>query len=205
MYLPEKFAVHDDSELLGAIERWNFGLLVSSSQDQLHTSLLPFIVDREKRVLQAHMARTNNHWQALETNPEALVSFQGPHCYISPSLYVTPNLVPTWNYLTIEVRGQVRLIEDPAEAHRQMQTLVLEHEQHRGNPWTMDAVKPSLLKTMQQQIVCFELTLDEIIGKAKMSQNRPAVDRNNVIRLLSESDDAQEREVAQLMHQYNTD
>jgi hypothetical protein len=34
-----------------------------------------------------HMAKENQQWMHLEFTQEALVMFQGPHCYVSRTLY----------------------------------------------------------------------------------------------------------------------
>lgn len=205
MYTPEKFKLTEPSELMDAIDRWNFGLLVTTSEGNIETSLLPFMLDRENNRLLAHTAKANPHWQVLESATDCLVSFQGPHCYISPSWYVTPNLVPTWNYVTIEVRGSATLIEDREISVDVIRQLVEAHEKHQPEPWAMSRVSPLMLDTMFTQIVTFEIAISAINGKAKLSQNRPKADRESAIETLSRSSDQTENAVAELMRQKMTD
>ena len=80
----------------------------------------PFIVDAEASplgTLRAHMARANGQWKGLDGSGEALVIFQGPHQYITPSWYPakaeTGKVVPTWNYALVHVYGRPRIVEDP--------------------------------------------------------------------------------------------
>ena len=93
---------------------------------------------RDRTRLLAHMARANPHWRQLaEAKADALVIFQGPHAYVSPSLYSDPG-VPTWNYAVVHVYGRFRVL-DAASDHRQvLETLTAQHESQRADPWQAD-------------------------------------------------------------------
>lgn len=199
MYTPEKFKLSDPIALMEAIERWNFGLLISNQGGQIETSLLPFMLDRENNRLLAHMAKANPHWKSLESTPECVISFQGPHCYISPSWYVTPNLIPTWNYVNIEVRGKAKLFGDQNSSRDVISQLVAIHEKHQPTPWTVSRVAPDMLDSMFTQIVTFEIAITTINGKEKLSQNRPLADRQSAIEMLSQSSDPSDKAVGELM------
>ena len=62
------------------------------------------------------MARANPQWRDLAESPEALVVFQGPDHYISPSWYATKRetgkVVPTWNYVMVQARGAAKVFAD---------------------------------------------------------------------------------------------
>ena len=57
------------------------------------------------------MAKANTAWQVLHGS-SLLVIFHGPHCYISPDWYGKPGNVPTWNYISIQVLGNVKINTD---------------------------------------------------------------------------------------------
>ena len=67
-------------------------------------------------MLRAHLARPNPQWKRLDAGAEALVIFPGVDRYVTPGWYPTKQetgkVVPTWNYVTVEVRGPARVIDD---------------------------------------------------------------------------------------------
>jgi transcriptional regulator len=68
------------------------GLLISNGPDGIEANSIPFLLDASVSplgTLRAHMARANRQWRGLQGGGEALVVFQGPDRYISPSWYAT--------------------------------------------------------------------------------------------------------------------
>src|SRR4051812_7069478 len=101
MYTPKHFEVSDLAEMHAFMDRWSFATLVTGDGGHLLGSHLPFLIDPERGaqgMLMSHMARANSQWQTFAQAGEALVLFQGPHAYISPSWYTVHPSVPTWNY-----------------------------------------------------------------------------------------------------------
>lgn len=199
MYNPPPFRMSEVAAMFDAIDHWNFGLVISAVDSNITTSFLPFVLDRTNNRLLGHFARANRHWEKALKAEKVLVSFQGPHCYVSPSWYSHANLVPTWNYLSIQVSGKLTLITAPEECHALMNHLVEQHERNLSSPWKTTNMDESALNTMMQAIVCFEVSIDDIEGKAKLSQNRSLADRHGVIAQLRQSDTDDERRVAKLM------
>src|SRR5215208_2067647 len=80
---------------------------------------IPFEIDRDPQPLgklHGHIARANPLWPDFSPEIEALVIFQGPDTYISPSWYptreVSGEVVPTWNYAVVHAHGPLRFIDD---------------------------------------------------------------------------------------------
>ena len=49
----------------------------------------------------------------MEKDNYVSILFEGPHGYISPKLYSHPEKsVPTWNYSTVMVNGEAKIVED---------------------------------------------------------------------------------------------
>lgn len=198
MYIPKHFAQNEPALLAEVIRQYSFGTLVSVVEQRPFATHLPFIYDQENGGLHAHMARSNPHWHALlEAPEEALVIFQGPHAYVSPSWYDSPG-VPTWNYAAVHVYGFFQTIDDP-EQHRQiLERLTAVHEATQTNPWVADFDSP----TVSQMIggtVAFEISIKEIQGKFKLSQNRSPTDRVNVIETLENVGSDNASGVAEMM------
>jgi len=199
LYVPKHFRQEDEAALVALIEENAFGTLVTSSPEgALHVSHIPFRVEREggKLRLLGHLARANPHWQALEPAREIVAVFQGPHAYVSPGWYQNHPAVPTWNYAVVHAHGRARLM-DEAELHALVHELSTQYEAGREKPWRMGDLPPDYVSSMLSAIVGFELTVERLEGKFKLSQNRPA-DRERVIAAL---DAEGEHALAALMRQ----
>jgi transcriptional regulator len=150
-------------------------------------------------MLIGHVARANPQGSALGGRP-ALAIFQGPHAYISPAWYETPRTsVPTWNYVAVHAYGVPRLVADEAAVHALLAMMVESFEPSGPNPWRMADADPGFLDRMMRGITAFEMPIDRLEGKAKLSQNRPATDRPRIITALEEGGNPSAAAVAQLM------
>src|SRR5690349_14035896 len=104
MYIPKSFAIEDAETLYQFMRAHNFATLVTQHDGHMTATSIPFMVDSERGVLKAHMARANDQWKQFDGS-EALVLFQWAHAYISPSWYEVHPSVPTWNYTAAHVYG----------------------------------------------------------------------------------------------------
>lgn len=201
MYIPEHFSVKDPATLHDWIERWSFGTLITSHRGRIEANQIPFLLDRDRNALLGHVAKANRQWMALMNAEDLLVQFNGPHAYVSPAWYSQPEGVPTWNFLSVQVRGKAELIKTENETLDLLRRLTSTNEALYGPGWRMDDMEPARVKALCQAIVCFRIHITGIDGKAKLSQNRSKMDRVGVIQELSASDDSQVQELSRLMMQ----
>ena len=198
MYIPKAFAETDQAKLVEFIQANSFGILFSQHQGQASATHLPFLLETEgeKLVLWGHFARANPHWREIEG--EALVVFPGPHAYISPAWYESPNVVPTWNYVAVHAYGTLTLIQETERLLEMVHQLVNYYESARPDPWQFE---PSLdfNQKLVSGIVGFKIELTRLEGKWKLSQNHPEERQQKVIKALQQSQDQNEQAVAQLM------
>ena len=188
MYLPPHFDERRPEVLQALVRRHPLGLLVTQSTDgALAADPIPWLLDVEadgSHTLRGHVARANPVWQQARRDTDALVVFQGPQAYVSPSLYPSKaehgKVVPTWNYIMVQARGTLRAIDDPAWVHAFVARLTTRHEAAQAKPWAITDAPPDYIDTMTRAIVGIELTLTALTGKWKVSQNRPAADRAGV-------------------------
>ena len=149
-----------------------FGTFTVAGPDGVLAAHAPFVLD-EGRVL-AHLVRVNPLARLLGGGPApALLIVSGPDGYVSPDWYGEPQLVPTWNYLAVHLRGELRLLEDTALR------LILERlsETYEARlapkpPWKTDKVDGGLLARMMRQIIPIELSVDTVDSTFKLNQNR---------------------------------
>jgi transcriptional regulator len=184
------------------------GLLISHGPQGLLANAVPFLVDPSASklgVLQCHVARANGQWRDLADASEALVVFQGPQHYISPSWYETKRetgkVVPTWNYLVVQARGRARVIEDEVWLRRQIEALTRRHEGDRPAPWAVDDAPAPFIAMQIKAIVGIEIEIVDIKGKWKASQNRNAADRAGVVKGLEADGDGQALDIAKVVRQ----
>ena len=197
MYIPKSFKVSDAETLYWFLRDHNFATLVTEQLGHLTASAIPFMVDSERGVLKAHLARANDQWRHFDGR-EALVIFQGPHAYISPSWYAEHPSVPTWNYTAVHVYGAPTVIDDESIVRTMLTELVANHEHGRDPEWPMQ-LPDDYYQKMRQAIVVFEIPIDRIEGKFKLSQNRLGVDVDSVINHLESSSSPLDIETARLM------
>jgi transcriptional regulator len=88
-------------------------------------------------------------------------------------------------------------MHDPSELEPLVRRLVEHHERPRPQPWRMD-LPADYQAGMLRGIVGFEIEITAITGKFKLSQNRPAADRERVTGALA-AGAAAEQDVAALM------
>lgn len=199
MHVPEHFSEKNLATLHEWIERWNFGTLVTSHRGRLETSQIPFLLDRERNVLLGHVARQNRQWMSLLNAEDLLVQFNGPHAYVSPAWYSQPGGVPTWNYVSVQVRGKAELVKTESETIDLLRRLSDTHEARHNAGWHIDHLDPAQLKSLCQNIVCFRIQIGSIEGKAKLSQNRSKKDQLGVCRELAASQDTMLQALSKLM------
>ena len=202
MYVPPAFTQSDLAACHGLIEANAFGTLVSSSAEAAApmATHLPFLLHRTrgtKGTLIGHMARANPHRELL--GAEALVIFQGPHAYVSPSWYEDAPAVPTWNYIAVHAYGTPEIIDDPVDVRAVLARLIDVHEAGRSAPWQFDSLPGDFIDGMVRGIVAFEIPIARLEGKWKLSQNRSAADRAGVIRALHAQGDSMAQAVAAAM------
>ena len=191
MYRPSYFR-EDRPEVLHALIRTHpFAQLITAGEQGLAANPLPLLIDPEASAngtLRGHLARANDQVAALRAGGQALVIFQGPQAYISPSWYPSKyaagpghgKVVPTWNSVAVHAWGVPRVVDDAAWLRRLIEELTVSQEQHRPNPWAVGDAPEDFIDTMAKAIVGIEIPIDRIEGKWKASQNRSEPDRRGV-------------------------
>ena len=165
-----------------------------------YVSHLPLIVEHKGDgiVCIGHLARANPHWRLLGGR-RATAIFHGPNAYITPSWYAQ-NSVPTWNYAVVHVQGVVTLIEDRAGIVRCLEALTATVE--KGPDAWQFWIPEDLRNTLESAIVGFQLSVETIQSKFKLSQNRSEADRAAVLRGLAEREDAASQSLRAFMQRY---
>lgn len=193
MYTPPAFREDRPEVLLRLMRESRLPLLISNGANGVpDVTHLPLLTDGIRIV--GHLARANPHWTSLRGSARAVAIFPGPEGYVSPSTYASKaehhRVVPTWNYEAVHAHGPVEIIEDAARLHEIVSTLTDHHEKPRAERWAVGDAPPEFIAGQLKGIVGVVLTIEALIGKRKLSQNRPAADRDGALADVAQSNAA---------------
>jgi transcriptional regulator len=192
VYIPDHFRPSDDdvAELLA-----NMGAadLITATADGLLGTMLPLVyeppgssspaTDTHGRLM-GHVARNNRQWKVPPIG-EAMVIVRGPDAYISPAWYPAKRehgrVVPTWNYITAHIHGELVIHDDAGWVEANVRALVGRHEAARAEPWAVDDAPLPYIEGQLRAIVGVEILISRIEAKFKLSQNRSTEDVDGAI------------------------
>lgn len=183
MYEPRHFKIEDRDELFAVIRAHPLGLLITTGAEGIEANPVPFTLAKSaegKDLLTCHLARANAQWKAIGEGAEALVVFQGTNHYVTPEWYPAKKehgkVVPTWNYVHVQLRGIARVRDDVDFVRMQIEALTSEHEAARAAPWKVADAPENFIAAQMRGIVGIEIEITHLTGKFKLSQNRSAED-----------------------------
>lgn len=201
MYIPEHFRVRDDASAIAFMRANPFAILVSQTAEGPFATHLPLAIrqEGERVILLGHVAKANPHWQYLQSQPQALVIFHGPHAYVSTENYTSRENVPTWNYGAVHAYGEARVLAEPEQLLPILHDLIGTFEALYAEQWA--GLSEEYRRRMLSHIVGFEIAVTKLEAKFKLSQNRTKQEQENVITSLSASQDTAISGTARLMRE----
>ncbi|MFJ8007778.1 FMN-binding negative transcriptional regulator [Streptomyces fagopyri] len=186
MYVPRHFAPTDEN-VRQLLHHHGAADLITVTEDGLQATLLPFVYDPEAGAhgsLIGHMARNNEQW-TLPPDRRAMVIVRGPDAYVTPTWYPSKaehhRQVPTWNYITAHVHGNLLVHDDPVWVEDQVRRLTDKHEAASATPWSVDDAPVPYIQGQLRAIVGVELSITRVEAKFKLSQNRSPADISGVV------------------------
>ncbi|MEU1056792.1 FMN-binding negative transcriptional regulator [Streptomyces sp. NPDC005876] len=187
MYVPSHYREPDVSWLLDLIRDNPLALMASNGApaDGPFATHLPVITDPEwdghpdadlaGMSLLGHMNRANPHWTALDTGTPVLLTFTGPHAYVSPTVYDITPAAPTWNFTSVHVHGVAERIESTEETLGVVQATVRAFEKDFGADWDMTE-SVDYFRRIVPGVGAFRVRVTRAEGMFKLSQEqRPEV------------------------------
>jgi transcriptional regulator len=200
MYRPRAFVEDDVAVLRDFICERAFATVAVAIEGRIHFAYTPVVLDGEGlgRV-RFHLAKANPVCTAA-AGAALHFSFLGDDAYISPDWYATPGRVPTWNYTAVEANGTARKLE--RDELRQLLVDISADQEMRllpKEPWRIEKIEPAKLAALLAAIDGFEVVLDSLEGKFKLSQNVGEADKNGAIAGLEGRTDARSLAIARAM------
>ncbi len=189
MYNFSYFKEKDQQIILDFLEQNPFAFITGSylNGQQVATQIPVLFEQRNGELyLQGHIMRKTDHHKAFIENPNMLLVFTGPSCYVSASWYANPQIGSTWNYMSVHIAGQVNFMSDQGLIQF-MRKLTLKFENENTQSQTFyDNLPQQFLDKMMPAIVGFEIKADKIENVFKLSQNRDKKSYLNIISKLQE-------------------
>lgn len=194
MYLPKHFAAPSQEAIESLVRAYPLAQLVTVDQSgQWLCNPIPLLVRGTLQTgssLIGHVARANPLWQY---EGSVLAVFAGPQAYITPNAYPSKaehhRVVPTYNYATVQVRGQLRAHDDSSVTHDVVSELTDFAEQSQPKPWSVSDAPDEFVQANLRAIVAIEIRIDSVTAKFKLSQNRNAADQAGVRDYLANTPD----------------
>ncbi|MEZ5776468.1 MAG: FMN-binding negative transcriptional regulator [Hyphomicrobiaceae bacterium] len=206
LYTPPAFRLDDLAALHDHMDRTGLAMIVTVGAEGPLISHVPLLLDRNEGThgtLRGHLAKANPQIALSDTGREAVAVFPGPDAYVSPGWYATKRehgrVVPTWNYAVVHARGRLSFFEDSDRLQDVVDRLTQRHEAGRPGPWSIFDAPAPFIAAQLKGIVGFEISIERIEGKQKLSQNRSQDDRAGVVQGLEASEARCAHEIARLM------
>jgi len=154
--------------------------------------------DLSGSTLVCHMNRANPHWSAIEDGSAVLLTFSGPHAYVSPTIYEINPAAPTWNFTSVHVRGTVEKVVSIEETLGVVQATVRAFEGKFGNNWDMTG-SVGYFRQIVPGVGAFRVLVTGADGMFKLSQEQCPEVQDRVQLSFSQNSCTRHREVAGLM------
>lgn len=201
MYRPAAYAIDDPQLLHEAMRQRRFATLAAVLRGEVHFAYAPIVTDAGPPpfgTVRFHLARAN---PLTEIDGEMVhLSFLAADAYVSPDWYETKGFVPTWNYVAVEARGRVRVLDEGALRQLLIDLSAAAEEPLLPKPpWRIDKVPEERLAVLANGICGFSAVLERLEGKFKLSQDKKPADVAGVIAALEARGDRQSLAVAQAM------
>ncbi|MBV9840451.1 MAG: FMN-binding negative transcriptional regulator [Sphingomonadaceae bacterium] len=181
MHPNPRFAWMDEAAMRTFVARRGFAHICIDGPMVAHAPLTV----TERGTIHFHLARSNRVADRLE-GMRAILSVSDIDGYISPDWYRSPDQVPTWNYVAVEIEGAVRALDEAALVE-QLDALsaTFEAALPPKPAWRRDKMTPGRFAAMLKAIRCFELIPDAWRGTLKLGQNKSDADRDALAEALA--------------------
>ncbi|MFC9056837.1 FMN-binding negative transcriptional regulator [Streptomyces sp. NPDC057074] len=210
MFVPSFYREPSNSWMVDLIRGNPLALAVANGQpdEGPFATHLPVIFDPDHPLdrdddltgatLLGHMNRANPHWGSLETGGVLLLTFTGPHSYVSPTVYEVTPAAPTWNFTAVHVRGVVEKLDSTDDTLAVVQSTVRAFEGEFGNGWDMTE-SLGYFRKIAPGVGAFRFTVTGAEGMFKLSQEQPGEVRERVRESFGQSGCVHKRGTAGLM------
>jgi len=172
-YPPPHHQDNDNNHMIEVIKAYPLATVISVKNNSPLVTHKPLIYRETDGKLIGHIDIYNPQTELMNGDNDVTIIFSGPQCYISPSVYTTKQL-PTWNYIKVHLKGEVKAIESK-EALKQSLITMTEFLEQPDHKYILDADNPRMEANLDY-IKMFEITITNWEGKFKLSQDKKKSD-----------------------------
>ncbi|MCK0126631.1 FMN-binding negative transcriptional regulator [Gelidibacter sp. F2691] len=175
-----------------------FGTLCVTG-DEILLSHIPFLLSDDGKLAELHLVRSNPIARLGQVT-QAVIAVTGPDGYVSPDWYGAEDMVPTWNYVAVHLRGRLVPLEQSALHDILVRQAAAYEARIEGKaPWTFDKMSSEAITKMERMIVPMRLEIEKIDGTWKLGQNKSDAARNAAAGQMQTGIGQELAEIAKLM------
>ncbi|WP_314427530.1 FMN-binding negative transcriptional regulator [uncultured Microbacterium sp.] len=195
-----RYLMTDPLEVKRLIRGNPWATFVSPTSTGLIASHYPalLIEDEHEIVIASHFGRPDDQLHELGDH-EILVIIQGPHDYVSPSLYAPGDLVPTWNHVTAHLYGTPEILSE--DENYAMLAQLTDHFE-KGTPHGRSLSEDEAgTRRAAKGTVGLRMRVDRFDARAKLSQNKSPEVRDDITARFDETNAALAAEMRRVTDQ----
>ncbi|MFY7901200.1 MAG: FMN-binding negative transcriptional regulator [Chitinophagaceae bacterium] len=201
MYKTSYFRAKDSKQIMDFMHANPFVTIcgVDEHQQPIAAQVPVIVVEKNSKLyIQGHFMRKQDHTIAFEKNSAVLVIFSSPSAYVSASWYPIKNVASTWNYQSVYCKGNLAFVNNDS-LFQILDTLTNRFEKNDASEASIHKMTPAYLQSTMKAIVGFEIEVTDVNEVFKLSQNKDAETRNNIVKELLNSNDSSARYIANEM------
>jgi transcriptional regulator len=202
-YRPPHVRADDRAPLLALIATHSLATFITVAEGEPVTTYLPMLarLEDDAVILEGHLARANNQWRGGDGRAVAL--FRVAEHYVSPTWYATKRVngrvVPTFDYIAVEARGEARFIQDTEWLRNFVARLTVAEETKVGANWRIEDAPEDYMESQLKAIVGVQMRVDALTGLFKLNRHHPAENVAGVIAGLEQLGSADALAIAAVM------
>ncbi|SNT70036.1 negative transcriptional regulator, PaiB family [Psychrobacter sp. LV10R520-6] len=210
MFTPKPFKENNFETIQAFIKDQPQATVITQTANRLEACHIPMYWQDDASkfgCLYGHIAKVNAINNRDNLSAPWLIVFQDNGHYISPNWYpskaVTHKEVPTWNYRSIHVTGNVSLITEPEALIDILSKQTADFEVSQPNPWSLDDAPEKYIQAMCRAIVGIRVDITDVEAQFKLSQNKSTDNRSGVVAGLKQLKTTKADEMAALIENVN--
>jgi len=200
MYKLSYFTENDNEAVIAFMKHHSFAVITAIGEQYPVATQVPLFInvnEEGKIILSGHIMRKTDHHKAFEKNEHVLVLFTGPHTYISASWYTNPQSASTWNYMTVQAKGKIILLNEAATY--QAIKNITDHYEGKETAAAFNKMDDEYIAAMLKAIVAFSIEVETLENVFKLSQNKDEQNKKQIINALQQRQDENSKMIAEEM------
>jgi len=203
MYTMPYYTSDNPEEIFAFMQAHPFVALVGYDGQFPVVTQVPVEITNENNVLMltGHVMTKTDHCKAFEKHPHVMAVFTGAHSYISAAVYEKPNVASTWNYKTVQAKGEIRLLSQQ-ETYEIIKDITDKYENPHTSPAAFHKMDENYVHKNLKAVTGFRIIVSSLAHVFKMSQDHSQKNRESIAENLQQKDDPASQEMANEMKRY---